>query len=265
MKGVVSVRTWLVAAIALAATVVFQLAMRATGGDDSALGNVGQNTVISFAVAVMVWALGALSVREPIGRQWAWLMSGSAMFLAGNIVWTYYENGLDMGVPFPGVPDFFYLGMYPLLAIGVFSALLSFRKLFDLKPALLVAAVVCVAATVGLYFAVFQAIIADPASDLLYKVISMGYPVADIWLLLLPGIALAITASRLGGGRIAWPWWCAVGGFVLIAVADVFFNIATWNGTYQSGGLADSGWMLGFCALAVGASLVVDVQKPREQ
>ncbi|MDZ4168337.1 MAG: hypothetical protein U1E26_01595 [Coriobacteriia bacterium] len=264
MGKVVSVRTWLVFGVGVAISVALYAAIVAAGEGASAwLSNAPSVITGVFAVLVMVWAVLQLGLNEPVGKQWAWLAAGVASFQLGQIVWTYYEAVLAVEVPFPSLADVFYLSMYPFAAVGVLTALLSFKALFDLKPALLISGALCVLATIGLYFTVFSPILADTSMDQLAKAISMFYPLGDIWLILLPGVALAITAGKLAGGRIAWPWWCAVGGYVLVAISDVAYNVTVWNGTYQSGSIIDAGWWFGFTIVATGASLAVDIQKPK--
>ncbi|MDO8987127.1 MAG: hypothetical protein Q7V14_02770, partial [Coriobacteriia bacterium] len=117
----------------------------------------------------------------------------------------------------------------------------------------------------ALWGSVFSPILSDMEASVLERVLGVLYPVGDFWLLVFPALALSIALSRFGGGRIVWPWWAVVTGFALIAAADTAFSLTQASDTYYSGSPIDLGWTLGYTAIAVGASLVIDVQKPRKR
>lgn len=188
---------------------------------------------------------------------------GALSFVVGNLVWTYYEAVLGVEVPFPGLPDIGYVLVFPLMAAGLILAIRSFTSLLNPRMPLIVAGFVAFVATAALWGPVLQPVIADTQSTGLTKALSMLYPLADLWLLLFPALALALMLSKLSGGRLAWPWWAAVGACVAIFLADTMFTVTTNAGTYSSGGPIDLAWWLGYTALAVGASLAVDIQKPK--
>lgn len=264
---IVSVRTWVMAAFGIVASYVSLYWIQANTVDGITpplIGNLPSIIIQGVGLAVMVYVVTQLGLGQPIGRQWAWLTAGSASFWIGSAVWAYYEVVLGQPVPFPGLSDLFYLALYPLAAIGLFSAVRAFGKLFDTRVPLALAAAVAAVATGVVYFAVFQTIATDEQFSAVEKIISFFYPLGDIWLLLFPAAALALTASQLRGGRLAWPWWVVVLGYLMVAAADVMFTVGTWDDTYQSGSVIDMGWWLGFSAVAVAASLMLDVQRPRD-
>lgn len=264
--GIVSVRTWAMAVfgiVASYASLYWVQANTVDGVTPPLVGNLPSIVIQGVAVVVMVYVVLQLGLGQPIGRQWAWLTAGSASFWIGSTVWAYYEVVLEQPVPFPGLPDLFYLALYPFAAVGLFSAVRAFGKLFDTRVPLALAAAVSAVATGAVYFAVFSTIAADTELSAIEKIISFFYPLGDIWLLLFPAAALALTAGQLRGGRLAWPWWIVVLGYLMVAAADVMFTVGTWDGTYQSGSVIDMGWWLGFSAVAAAASLMLDVQRPR--
>ena len=120
----------------------------------------------------------------------------------------------------------------------------------------------CALASAWLYFSVLRLILSDPEMAGATKFVSLFYPLGDVWLMVFPSLVLAIMLSSLAGGRISWPWWAVVAGSMSIAVADVLFTVADWNGTYATGSPLDAGWWVGYLLLAAGASVFVDIQKP---
>lgn len=258
----VSGRTWGVAAIGLGLIAVLEgLNIAGVGGEalEAWVSNAPLMLVTIYAACIVIWSALQFAAGVPIRRQWLFVGLGVLAFGLGNVAWTLSAvQGVET---FPGTADFGYLLFYPLAAYGIWTALLSFRRMFDIKTPLVVGAALAAVATAALYFALFQTIVADTETSVLGKVLSIGYPVGDMWLLLLPAIAIAIVASRMAGGRIAWPWYATCVGLVLIAAADSLYAVQTWNGTYQSGGYLDITWCIGFIAIAVGASVLLDVQK----
>lgn len=264
MREIVSRRT---VALGLALT-VFTLAgyaVVAGAGDDASalLANAPSVVVGVLCVAVMVWSVLKVGLGERVGRQGLWLTAGLAASVLGDTLWAYYEVVAGIDVPFPGVPDIAYLAMYVLMSVGIVRALHSFSGLFSLTQPLATGAAIALAATVALYASVFAPLIASSAGDPFARAVLIAYPVGDIWFLLMPAMALALTARQFAGGWIAWPWRIVVLAFVAIAAADVLFNIGVVNGTYHTGSPIDSLWLLGYSALAVAGSLMVDVQRPK--
>ena len=264
---VVSARTWGVVAFGVVLSVV-SLALVRAGIEGSTLltgfiANFGSLAIDGFATAIIFWAALQFGRTESLRAQWLFIAVGSASYLIGDAIWAYYEAVLGKEVPFPGPPDIFYLLMFPFVATGLVLAIRSFTPLLNPRKPLMVAAIATALVTLALWVPIFQPAIADTETAGLAKVLGLLYPIADLWLLLFPALALAILLSRLSGGRLSWPWWAVVVGCVALCFADTMFLVMTNAGTYYSGSWIDLGWWLGVTALAVGASLVVDIQKPK--
>lgn len=267
-QGVVSRRTWLLAGLGVALSAVFIALIRAglgeASGADALVANLPSLLTAGIGGGVALWAALQFERGERLRRQWLLIGLGTLALFAGDATYAYLEVVAKQEVPFPSIADLFYLASFPLLGAAVLMALLSFRRSLRLGVPLAVAATVTALATAALWTSVFQPVLADAEATTLERTLGVFYPIGDFWLLLFPALALAIALSRLAGGRLAWPWWAVVAGFALISVADTLFALAESGGTYSSGSFIDLGWWLGYTAIAVGASLVVDVQKPRQ-
>ncbi len=221
--------------------------------------NLPNIATVGFAFAASLYCATRFATGEPVKKQWLFIALGTGAFFIGDVIWGFYDIALGQEAPFPGLPDIAYLAMYPLLGVAMFAAVASFRQLFDMRNSLTIAALVAVATTAGLYFGVGRAIIADPEMTTLQTALSLLYPLADVWLLLFPVLALLITAVKMRAGSLVRPWWLVVAAVLLIFSADVLFTVATWGGTYGGANVIDLGWSLGFTLLAVAASVAVDV------
>jgi len=264
---VVSGRTWGVAGVGIIVSAL-SLALVNAGIEGSVfvtglIGNFGSLVTTAFAAGVIIWSARRFGSTEPLRRQWLLIGLGAASYLLGTVIWTYYEAVLGAEVPFPGPPDIGYLLVFPFVGTGLILAVRSFTSLLSPRRPLIISGIVALLATIAVWIPVLQPIVSDTESDIVTRVLSFTYPLADLWLLFFPALTLALMLSRFSGGRLAWPWWAVVVGCIMISFGDTMFTVTTNAGTYVSGGPLDLAWWLGYTALAVGASLTVDIQKPK--
>ncbi len=265
---VLSNRTWVIAALGIVVSAVSIVLIRAgVGGSDSGrtlIANLPSLLTGGGAAAAGLWTALRFERTEGLRRQWLLLGLGTAALFIGDTTFAYLQVVNPQEVPFPSVADFFYLISFPILAGGLLMALFSFRRSMSLRAPMLLATAVAAVATAGLWAIAFQPILADTEASSLEKFLGILYPVGDIWLLLLPALALAMALSHFAGGRLAWSWWTVVVGLTLVMVADVLFGVLDFQGTYATGSFVDMGWWFGYTAIAVGASIAVDVHAPRK-
>ena len=73
----------------------------------------------------MVYAIACCAVaarRHPSSdqrRAWVWIGAGCVLFLAGQLVWTYYEVVLGVTPPYPSLADVGFLGVYVCFLVAV--------------------------------------------------------------------------------------------------------------------------------------------------
>src|SRR5713226_7975992 len=102
--------------LAFAAWIAFRV-----GGDTltTAVDDVGE-AVVAF-IAMASCAVAAYRSSGRLRLAW-WLLGASAgSWGAGEIVWSVYEVGLGVSVPFPSVADVGYLGAIPLAVAGILA------------------------------------------------------------------------------------------------------------------------------------------------
>jgi len=234
------------------------LIRRSVGTDAEAFfGNLPSLLTGGAASFTVLWAALRFDRSEKLRREWLWIGFGVSAIFIGDAVYAYLEV-VAKQAPWPSIADLFYVPSFLLLGGGLLVALLGFRDSLNIKRPLAVSLATCALATVVLWTSVFWPALGDVKVTLFERILGVGYPVGDLWLLAFPAIALAIALSRLGGGRLAWPWWALTAGFVGIAVSDTMFALMQNADTYSSGSLIDAGWWLGYTAIAVAARPVVD-------
>lgn len=225
----------------------------------TAVSDFGEVAVVLLAAVVVLRTALSFGKGEAVRRYWLLIGGAVAMYCVGDAIWAYVEvvQGKD---PFPGPSDFFYVGQYVLLFAGVLMAALAYRRMVDVRAPLLTALGVSIVFAGVLYQFLLKDVIADTSTpDFFNKGLSVFYPLADVFLALLPALFIAFVAWRLGRGSFGWPWWPVALGLVLLAVSDAGFAYLDWNELYHPGHIVDVGWMLTHGLIATGALVARDV------
>ncbi len=265
--AIISRRTITVFGAALATLVlVFVFVTLRVGGDLGvvAASDIGETVVVALAALVLFDSARRLGVGTSLGRPWLLVASGAASFAVGDAIWAFIEVGMGQEVPYPGLPDAFYLLEYPLVAMGVLSAGLAFRGLIPLKRPAVLAVALGVVATAGIYVGLLApAVLTAPDVSAGERLLSALYPLADTWLMVVPAVFVLGVVSMLGGGRLAWPWIAVGVGAVLIAASDIGYSwLATYD-LYESGAIVDYGWGLGHAFMMLCALIARDLADPQ--
>jgi len=206
---------------------------------------------IGEAVAALIAAGScALAATRNTGRtRWAWSFFAASAFswALGEVVWSYFEVGRGIEVPFPSAADAGYLLAIPFALLGVFAftsapTRLATRSETALAGSIVALSLLFIAWAFGLG-KVYESSSATPAA----QVIGLAYPVGDIVIATVLVVALR-RARRAEVGRLA----LLLGGLAFNALADSSFAYLTANGTYSAiGSVLDAGWVIGYLMIAL--------------
>src|SRR5258708_18635525 len=72
-----------------------------------------------LALAACVWAARRASGRDRLG--WALMGTSAALWSAGEVVWSIYEVGMGVKVPYPSLADAGFLSAVPFAIAGIRS------------------------------------------------------------------------------------------------------------------------------------------------
>jgi len=209
------------------------------------LGSTIQSLTYDFvgASAVGVALIGAWRNRPERRLPWILMAAGQASFVAGDLLWNYFE--VIGEEPFPSFADVLYLGGYPFIALGLF--LLIRRRLGDGdRGGILDAAILTTGAAVLSWTFLMRPVVADTELDALSLSISLAYPIADIILI---GVAMGLLTTP-GARTVSFAFLGA--SLTALVVADMVYAVQTLEGTYVSGSLLDSLYLISY--LLFGAS-----------
>ena len=233
-------------AAVLAAAFVTWTALR-IGGDQVtiAVDDIGEAVAAVAAAVTCGFAAYRNSGRTRLA--WALFAASAASWGVGEVVWSVYEVGLGVSVPFPSAADAGFLLAIPLSVAGVFAFTSAPSRLTTRGEALLAGAIIAgslvfVAWSLGLR-AVYDSSSASPAAQL----IGLAYPVGDI-----VTITVLVLAVRRARKAERGCMLLLLGGLAANAFADSTFAYLTANGSYEAiGSLLDAGWVVGYLLIAL--------------
>jgi len=197
-------------------------------------------------VGVAALAVFLRGVCHPADRGWSWPMAaGIASFTTGDIVYSSYVAHLDPE-PFPSIADIGYLGLYPLMALGLLM-LVRHGTGTVRRSVLLDGLVACLgaAAVAGTFAAPLVAATGGSGSTL-GVLVNAGYPVGDGTL-----IAMVVGVFVLRGGHPGFYGWIGA-GLATFAIGDTLYLYRVATETYSMGSPIDAFWAIGLNIVAYG-------------
>lgn len=174
---------------------------------------INASVTAAFALAVMVAARQGLSGLY--GPAQAAIAVALALWLAAEFLWTYYELGLGVEVPFPSAADAAWLAGYAPFAYYLFKVYGFFGKG---RPALALAVSAATAAFVAYTAVAVVAASADPEEDAFSLAVSLAYVALD-GLVMVPAV-MVLTRLRKGAFTSV-PWFLISISILLAAAGDV--------------------------------------------
>jgi diguanylate cyclase (GGDEF)-like protein len=205
--------------------------------------DLGQGLAALFA-GIMCLRVGSRSDRHGWVRGWRLIGLGMLAWVAGEIMWSYYEVVRDVPGPDLSLADLAFLALVPLTLWGVGRLIGLYRG-----PALGVLEGLIIA---GSLFYVSWATVLGPIyaasreSDVVWLqwAVNVAYPLGDV---AIASAALILLGSVRAGHRL--PVALLAAGTLGLAVSDSVYVGST--GTYQTGHLSDLGWIIGFVLIGL--------------
>lgn len=184
----------------------------------------------------------AFKMRGPDRRSWLLIGAGVFSWGIGQVIWSYYELILQQDTPFPSPSDAGYLGMIPLMLLGLLTLPSgAIEKEERIKIGLDAMIIMASVATVS-WFVVLGPVYSQADTTWAQKFIGLAYPAGDVILM------CALVGGLLRGwinrrNPVLIP---LVAGIVAFVIADFGFAFLTVHDDYASGSPIDIGWPLGF-------------------
>ncbi|WP_051556453.1 putative bifunctional diguanylate cyclase/phosphodiesterase [Alkalihalobacterium bogoriense] len=220
---------------------------------DETILTIGGNTLSILAgIVATIWLLQARHRSKPSHRSfWLLLALGTSSFIIAELIWTYYENVLQVNVPFPGYPDLFYMlqGLFFLAAL--FLLIFSNRRNTKLLTFVFDQAIIMIVAiTFSWHFVIEPTLSSDGTIDGAVLV-SLAYPIIDLALLFAAILLFfGISKDYLNGSVVFFMFL----GFLLLGFADLVYLYIIMTSNYSSGDWIDplfagSIFLVGYCGV----------------
>jgi diguanylate cyclase (GGDEF)-like protein/PAS domain S-box-containing protein len=235
-------------AVAAALTAGFALWMQTRLGGvfvTQAVDDFGEG--VAAVIATAACAAAAFRSRGRMRIAWGLLSASALAWTIGEAIWSYIEVILAQDVPLPSLADAGYLAAVPLAVAGV--AAFPGRHRTASRAAFFLDGAIIAGALLVCSWASALGVVYRAASDTaLANLIGLAYPVSDV--------AIAVMALLLVGraaSSIRVPLLLVAGGLFANLLSDSAFAYLTTVQAYGSSQLIDSGWVLGYLLLALGA------------
>lgn len=268
-ERVISRYSWAVFALAVGITLAMWVVITfGIGGEQGTLiaSDLGELVIVGLASVVILRSAVRLGAGTSVGRPWLLIGLGAVSYAIGDLVWAILELVMKVEVPYPGLPDLFYLLEYPLFAAGILMAGVAYRGLVPMRRPVVIASLTGAGLSAVVYFGLLQPFILS-VGDLSRgeRALSTLYPLGDVALMVAPAVFVIAVVAQLGGGRLAWPWWAVGVGAVIIAFTDTAYAWLSAYDLYQSGAFIDYGWGIGHAFVMLGALIARDLAAPQRR
>jgi diguanylate cyclase (GGDEF)-like protein/PAS domain S-box-containing protein len=255
---------WLRLCVLTAAVVVSfgGLLISGVGGDavSQTISNVGLClAALSAAVACLLRA-GRTTGRLRVS--WGLVGLGILSWGAGQVAWVYLESIRGDEVPFPSVADVGYLGLPPLVVVGLLFLPVAAQSLANRIRSVLDGLMIGISALLISWIFIVAPTIEAGGDSALALYISLSYPLGDVVVVTVVLFQLALLHHR--GDGMGRPLMLVGIGIGIFSVADTGFAYLSLTGSYASGGIIDAFWFLGFAFILLAARMPVRAAAPAQ-
>jgi hypothetical protein len=163
-----------------------------------------------------------------IGKAFAALSIGLVLFMAAEIIWSYYEIGLKIENPFPSIADALWIAGYGPLIYFVFK-MFRFYGASRTKAHIAIVLAATLAFVSYLVIDISQDINFNSQTDIMSFLVLMAYPIFDA-VLIVPSSLILLNPAK--GELTSIPWiFLAV---IIMTVGDTIFAYISDNAQAES-------------------------------
>jgi diguanylate cyclase (GGDEF)-like protein/PAS domain S-box-containing protein len=197
---------------------------------------------LSVAALILGARRNALASRLP----WYLLAVGQGLFVTSDVLASNYERIFGTAMPFPSMADAFHLAFYPFLVAGMLLLIRERDEHRD-RGGLIDALIVTLALATLLWVYLIAPFVDDEALSLLTRLTSIAYPAMDI-------LVLGVVARVAAGSHRREPAFALLlFAVVVLLISDVIHGSRLLDGSYETGGLVDTGWAIFYTLLGTAA------------
>ena len=181
-------------------------------------------SILTAVMAATLWRGMKTGIQNQL--LWGGLLAGWVLWAAAESLWaTYSLSGQD---PYPSWADLFFLIGYVPMSVGFLSRVWGLPKKQEKSQRVVIWVISLIVISVTTIFILIPILQDYDPERLLESLLSLFYPLADLFLLLLT-LNLLFT---YGAGDYGSGWRLILFGFITVTFSDLFFSYADWNGLY---------------------------------
>ena len=212
--------------------------------------------IVNDAVGIIIYAGATLlalktsrNLALSVKIRRAWLVAALANLgsTTGAVLWAYFELFAHTA-PFPSWADPAYLSFYPLMFCALLLLAPKLPTVEERLKLALDAGIVTLGGAMVLWYFILSPLAQSTTGGPLLTALSLAYPVCD--LLILFGIA-TVLFRRSENSRGSMNFLLV--SLTLMFIADFIFGYQNLQGTYQSGGSADSLYIITYFLITMSA------------
>ena len=243
-------RTFVAAAAAVAlASLAYALILRNVYFGQqavTAIDDIGEAVAAALAAIVCAWAASRAAGQDRFG--WALMSISAGLWAAGEVVWSIYEVGLGVEVPYPSLADAGFLSAVPFAVAGIRAFWSDARGTSSHWRVWFDGVIVALALTSTAWGFGLRTVYGSD-EPLTTKAFDLAYPVSDI--VIGTVLILAIRrATHQQKGRMA----LLLAGVAAYSLSDSAFSFLNAQGAFGSvGNVLDTGWFAGYLMIALAA------------
>jgi len=219
--------------------------------------NVGYSMFYLLGSGVALWGVYKQKLSTTFGKSLAYYSAALLGYFAALILWSFYNVILHTPVPYPGIPDIFFILFHLLSAVGLIYLVKSYGSSFTKH------AVVELIILFGVLFALLYSFLnqSDVGVGLpwLTKLLDIMYPALDALT-----ASLAIIAIRTEKGSLHPNLLLFSFAALFMAGADTIFSYRSALEIYWNGDISDTLYMLSAILFVIAISINVFKTKPIE-
>ncbi len=197
-------------------------------------------------ISLVLMLVGVRINKPKVPEPWYWFAAGLTSFLVADVIYYTLEQRLGAALPFPSAADPFYLGMYPLMIVGLTKKVRHVAPGRD-RASFIDAAAVGTAMLAMMWVLFVDSIFETDDHTLAALVVQLGYPVMDVAL-------LAVAARLVVTVHLKHPPFAFITAAIAgLAIADTTFGVLNATGAFETGMYPDAFWLTFYVGFAVAA------------
>lgn len=204
--------------------------------------NYGYNLLITTFVILQIYqGFKYLKIYPELKKIIIPIQIGNALFAIALYIW-YYYNITGQEIPYPGLPDLFFMLYYPATIYSLIQISKHAKSIWNFGSIVTVILFSITLAGASSFFLLNQAV--DLSQSTLLISLNIIYPILDA---LLAAISIAILRSQTSLNQHYF--FLFIFGFVFLGFADVLFAYQTNHETYWNGSVVDL--FYGICHMSI--------------